>query len=583
VRPAGGVSAAPPLPGELLAELLAVVREINAVLDAEALLPTIASALRRILDYQILEIFLTDPQGNLVLAHAAGYEAGTAGRVCIRVGEGRVGAAAAAHEAVFVEDVTSDPRYLPRAPGVASAMAIPLLHRDRLVGVLNLGGGDGRVFHESTRAALGLLANHLAVAIENATLYRETRWYAGLLATLYEVGKETGSILELDQLLHRVAELVKHVIDYEMFGILLLDEARGELVLRKSVSYGAIREKTRIKLGTGLCGAAALTKEAVLVGDVHRDPRYLNLIPETRSELVVPLIHKDRVVGVLDLESTQLDHFKEEQLKVLTPLASQVAGAIENARLYEELRRRDRRLHKELALAGQVQHGLFPEECPQGEGWEASAHFRPARELGGDLYDFYELPEGQLGLAVGDVAGKGVAAALYGAFASGTVRSRAFERRDPADLLARVNRTLGKRGVDGLFCTLAYAVFDFSRRTMRLASSGLPYPLHYRAQRRTCEALEVAGLPLGAFPGISYEEHVVELAPGDIFVFHTDGITEASNGTEEYGTARLRGLVEAHAGEAAEALGESILEDVDRFIDGRPRNDDLTLVVVRIR
>jgi phosphoserine phosphatase RsbU/P len=572
-----------PLPGELLAELLTVVREISAVLDAEALLPTIARVLRRILDYQILEIFLADPQGDLVLAHAVGHDASAPGRLRIRVGEGLVGTVAASREVDFVADVASHPRYVPRTPGVVSAMAIPLLHRERLVGVLSVEGSDRRAFHESARAALGLLASHLAVAIENANLYRETRWYAGLLATLYEVGKQTASILDLDQLLHRVAEVVKHVIDYEMFGILLLDEARGELVLRKSVSYGTIREKTRIKLGTGLCGAAALAKEPILVGDVQRDPRYLNLIPETRSELVVPLVHKDRVVGVMDLESTQLDHFNEEQLKVLMPLASQVAGAIENARLYEELRRRDRRLHKELALAGQVQHGLFPEECPQGDGWEASAHFRPARELGGDLYDFYELPEGQLGLAVGDVAGKGVAAALYGAFASGTVRSRAFERRSPADLLARVNRTLGKRGVDGLFCTLAYAVFDFTQKTLRLASSGLPYPLHYLAESRRCEPLEVAGLPLGAFPGTTYEEHAVALAPGDVFVFHTDGITEASNGTEEYGTARLRGLVEAHAGEAADALGESILEDVDRFIDGRPRNDDLTLVVVRIR
>jgi sigma-B regulation protein RsbU (phosphoserine phosphatase) len=181
------------------------------------------------------------------------------------------------------------------------------------------------------------------------------------------------------------------------------------------------------------------------------------------------------------------------------------------------------------------------------------------------------------------VAGKGVAAALYGAFASGTVRSRAFERRGPADLLARVNRTLGKRGVDGLFCTLAYAIFDFAHQTMRLASSGLPYPLHYSAARRRCEPIEVAGLPLGSFPGTTYEEQSVALAPGDVFIFHTDGITEASNGTDDYGTARLRQLVEAHAEEAAEALGETILEDVDRFIDGRPRNDDLTLVVVRIR
>src|SRR5262249_23994680 len=170
-------------------------------------------------------------------------------------------------------------------------------------------GPDPAAFHEEARAALVVLAGHLAIAIENATLYRETRWYAGLLATLYDIGKETSSILDLDELLQRVAEVGKRVIDYEIFSILLLDEERGELVLRKSDSWGATGKKTRIPLGQGLTGTAALTKQPVLVGDVRADPRYLPLIPETRSELVVPLLHKDHVVGVFDLESSVLDRF----------------------------------------------------------------------------------------------------------------------------------------------------------------------------------------------------------------------------------------------------------------------------------
>src|SRR4029079_3043704 len=136
-----------------------------------------------------------------------------------------------------------DPRYLAVVPGVRAELAIPLIHRDRLVGVLNVEGPDPDAFHAEARAALFVLAGHLAVAIENATLYREARWYAGLLATLYEIGKETSSILELDELLQRVGEVVKRGRDSEMFGILLLDEDKGELVLRKAVSYGASKEK----------------------------------------------------------------------------------------------------------------------------------------------------------------------------------------------------------------------------------------------------------------------------------------------------------------------------------------------------
>jgi sigma-B regulation protein RsbU (phosphoserine phosphatase) len=513
VPPPPGVKT--PLPSEILADLLALVGEINAVLDPDELLPTIARNLRRIVDYRILDIFLPDPDGFLAPAYVEGYDLELASRFRVRVGEGIVGAAAAAREPVFVPDVSKDPRYISFFPDVVAELAIPLVSKDHLVGVLNIEGPAVELFTPAARTALQVLAGHLAVAIENATLYRETRWYAGLLATLHEIGKETASILDLDVLLQRLAEIVKRVIDYEMFGILLLDEERDELVLRKSVNFGLAKERTRIAVTEGLCGAAVRSREPVVVGDVRKDPRYVSLVPETRSELVVPLIHKDRVIGVLDLESPVLDRFTEQDVKVLTPLASQVAIAVENARLYAEIRKNEDRLGRELRIAREIQHALFPEGSPSGPGWEASAHFRPARELGGDLYDFYDMGSGHLGVATGDVAGKGVPAALYAAFASGTIRARAFERRAPADLMQRVNRSL------------------------RLANSGLPYPFHYRAAEKRAAPLEVSGLPLGTFDGVSYDEVSVGLAKGDVVVFYTDGLVEARRGRAEYGPERL--------------------------------------------
>ena len=490
------VKPAPALRSDVLADLLPIVSEINAVLDPDALLRTIAAQVRRIVNYRIMDIFLPEADGALVPRLVEGCDPALVSHMRIRPARGSWARPRCSADAL-VPDVSKDPRYLPGVPGVVAEMAIPLIHRDRLVGVLNVEGPDLEAFTSDARTALSVLAGHLAVAIENATLYKESRRYAGLLATLYEIGKETASILDLDELLHRVAEVVKRVIDYEMFGILLLDEERNELVLRKSVRYGNLGEKRAIHVGQGLCGAAALFKEAILVGDVRKDPRYLNLIPETRSELVVPLIHKDKVVGVFDLESSVLDNFTEEHVKVLTPLASQVAIAIENARLYEEIRKKEKRVEREMAIAQQVQRGLFPEHSPKGSFYETSAHFFPARELGGDLYDFYKIEDDSLALSIGDVAGKGVPAALYGAFASGTVRARAGHHSSPAALLARLNRTLRHRGVEGLFCTLSFAIFDFKGRALRLANSGLPYPLRYRASAGKCELSSSAGCPWG--------------------------------------------------------------------------------------
>jgi len=572
----------PALPGEFLVELLSLVGEINSVLDPDELFPTIARCVQRLVDYQILEILLPDEEDFLVPAYVEGYDLETAVRGRLKVGEGISGAAAVSREPVFVPGVSTDPRYVPVFPGVAAELAIPLVHKDRLVGVLNIEGPDAGAFTPGARTALRVLAGHLAVAIDNATLYREARWYAGLLATLYEIGKETASILDLDELLQRVAELVKRVIDYEMFGILLLDEDRQELVLRQAVNFGPGKEKSRLPVSEGLCGAAVRGKEPVLVGDVRVDPRYVSLVEETRSELAIPLVHKDKVVGVFDLESPELNRFTERHVKVLMPLASQVAGAIVNAGLYEQIRRNELRLGRELRIAQDVQQALFPETSPAGEGWEASAHFRPARELGGDLYDFYDMGQGRLGVATGDVSGKGVPAALYAAFASGTVRRRARERKGPADLLERVNGTLRRRGIEGLYCTLAYALFDFAARSVRVANSGLPYPLHYRAESGQAEPLTVSGLPLGTFDNVEYDEISVELAPGDAFLFFSDGITEALREHEEYGVKRLGRGLETHGALPARALGEALMADLERFVGRRALTDDATLVVVKV-
>jgi sigma-B regulation protein RsbU (phosphoserine phosphatase) len=582
VPPVPSVKPGPPLPSEILGELLPLVREINAVLDPEALLPAIATQLRRIVDFRLLDIFLPGPDGLLYPAFVEGYPQEDARRFRLKLGEGIVGTAAETREPIFVPDVTSDPRYISWFPGVKAELAIPLVNKDRLVGVLNIEGPDVEAFTPDAQTALRVLAGHLASAIDNATLYKEARWYADLLGTLFEIGKETASILDLDLLLQRVGELVRRVIDYDFFAILLVDEDRQELVLRQQINFGAAREKWRLPISEGLSGAAVRSKEPVRVGDVRKDPRYVSLIPEARSELVVPLVHNDRVVGVFDLESPVLDRFNEEHVKVLTPLASQVAIAIENARLWAELKRNERRLQRELRIARDIQRALFPEESPAGRGWEASAQFRPARELGGDLYDFYDMGSGILGVSTGDVAGKGVPAALYAAFASGAVRSRAFERRTPADLMTRVNRTLNRRGIEGLFCTLGYALFDFPAKSLRVANSGLPYPLLYRAATGRCTAVEVGGLPLGTFDSSTYDELTIELGAGDVFVFHTDGVMEARVGAEDYGTARLMATVEKLGTLPAPRIAEGVLEDLEAFMGDNVPADDVTLIVVKV-
>src|SRR5678810_39172 len=222
-----------------------------------------------------------------------------------------------------------------------SQLAVPMRRKGRVIGALNLLNEVEGAFTSQDELVLRQFAAHVAVAIENARLFRSERHYVDTLETLAEIGREMSSILDLDELLTRIASLTKRLIDYRTFGILLLNEDTQQLEMKLAVRYGQGAVSKNFHLGEGLVGWAAQHKEPVLVADVSQDPRYINLVADARSELVIPMLIKDRCLGVFDLESPELDAFTKEHKELLTLLASQAAVAIDNARLYEEVRRNE--------------------------------------------------------------------------------------------------------------------------------------------------------------------------------------------------------------------------------------------------
>jgi sigma-B regulation protein RsbU (phosphoserine phosphatase) len=493
--------------------------------------------------------------------------------------------------------VRTDPRYVEAVPGSSAELVVPLRRKGRVIGALNLLCSSPGIFTESDEALLRQFGAHVAVAIENARLFEHEREYTSTLETLTEIAREFGSILNLDALLTRIANLTRRVIDYRTFGILLLNEETQELEMKVAVRYGDAVATPRVKLGTGLVGYAALHKEPVLVPDVSADPRYIRIVADARSELVIPLMLKDRCIGVFDLESPELDAFNKNHVEILTLLASQAAVAIENARLYQTIRANENRLEKELRFAQRVQAALLPSELPlRLKGVDIAARFEPARELGGDFYDFVAPDSNSLVVAVGDVSGKGVAAALYSAFAGELVRSRTFRRRytaersSPSGVLASMNTILYERQLEEYYCTLCYALFDFKRRTVTIANSGLPYPIRWNrasADRQDhggeADHIEIAGIPLGSFPGSSYDELTLNLEPGDVFVFCTDGVSEAQDEAgREFGTLRARQVVRQVVNRSARELVDAVFTAVLDFRGDALPHDDTTAVVVKI-
>src|SRR5262245_59914525 len=547
-----------PTESEFLSTLFDLGREVTSVLDLDELLAKIPQLIARLTRFSAFSVYLLDEKRQeLRIAYAVGYPEEIVASRRLPLGQGVVGAAIEEGRPILVNDIRKEPRYTGPLRNMLSQLAAPVPRKGRVIGALNLLNEAEGAFTSQDEALLRQFAAHVAVAIENARLFESERHYVDTLETLAEIGREMSSILDLDALLTRIASLTKRLIDYRTFGILLLDEATGELEMKLAVRYGQGAESKHLRLGEGLVGWAALHKEPVLVSDVSQDPRYIDMVPDARSELVIPMLIKDRCIGVFDLESPELDAFTKEHKELLTLLASQAAVAIDNARLYDEVRRNEERIEKELRFAQRVQVALLPTELPKMlPGVDAAARFEPARELGGDLHDFLAPESDTLVVAVGDVSGKGAPAALYGAFAAEQVRSRTMRRRftperfSVAGVLQAMNTILHERHLEEYYCTLCYALFDFAHRSVTLSNSGLPYPI--RCSAGTCGQIELPGVPLGSFPGIIYDEVTLELRSDDLFVFCTDGIFEAldPHGTE-FGARRLCEVVEKHQGESA--------------------------------
>ncbi|MEI6669499.1 MAG: GAF domain-containing protein [Acidobacteriota bacterium] len=573
---------------QMLTTLFALGREVSSVLDLDELFGKLPDLISRVTDYHAFAVYLLDEErGDLHIAFATGYPEG-AKQLRLKRGQGLVGAAVEAARPLLANDVTTDSRYIEAVPGTRAELVLPLRRKGHTIGALNLLSRNVGEFTPAEVETLRNFASAAAVAIENARLFATERRYADTLEALEQIGRDFASTLDLDELLKRIARTIKRIIDYRTFGILIVDDEANVVELRHAVKYDEQILQKRIPIGEGLVGYAARHKTPVLVGDVREDPRYIKVVEDVRSELVIPLLVKDRCVGLFDLESPELNAFNKRHVELLTPLAASAAVAVENARLYEQVRRNEVRLEKEMRFAQRVQQALLPTALPKRlKGVDVGWRFEPARELGGDLYEFLSLEPHTLTIAVGDVSGKGTPAALYSAYVGELLRSRAFRRRistgapNPADVLASMNRLMHERGLEEYFCTLLYAQFDLRNRKVTLANSGLPYPIHCTGD--ACRQIECPGVPLGTFPESEYEDLIVGLGVGDVFASFSDGVFEAMNAEgEEFGAERLMAAIRASRTRTAREIVDAVFEEAFAFRGAAAQNDDMTAVVVKI-
>jgi sigma-B regulation protein RsbU (phosphoserine phosphatase) len=567
-------------PSEVEPLLLEVADVVNTTLDLETTLRRVAELVRKVIDYEIFAILLLNEQRQeLYVRFHVGYPPGVAERVRVKVGHGITGRAAQIRQTVLVPDVTQEDSYIEALPNVCSELAIPLIVKNRVIGVIDIEAREKGYFTEEHKRLLTLIASRMAVGVENARLHTRITRQARTLLLLNEIARELTSILNLDELLKRIAELLNRLIDYQMFSILLVDPTGEKLQHRFSQRF---EERLHPKHDIGVVGYAAQAKEAVLVPDVAKSDRYIATNPETRSELAVPLIYQDRLIGVLDLEHTRRGYFTDDHKRTLTTLAAQLAIAIENARLYEQVARQEQRLERDLALARELQFRLLPHSSPKMQHLDVEAKFVPARAIGGDLYDFVPYSLSRLGIAIGDVSGKGAPAAIYAALVSGILRSHAPIEPGPAEMLSAVNLSLAERRIAAQFVSIIYAVWDDEKRTLLVANSGLPRPIYYHDGK--IEFIEATGLPLGLFDEADYDEFTFKAKPGDLFVFYSDGILDARNRHgNSFGPERVEAIVAGCATKSADCVVNEIFKAVTEHAAGVDTFDDQTVVAIKVK
>jgi sigma-B regulation protein RsbU (phosphoserine phosphatase) len=396
------------------------------------------------------------------------------------------------------------------------------------------------------------------------------------LQKVQKAAQKISSILDLDLLIDNIVNDVAQSFGLLESSVYLHDEAHEEMVLGGVHGCSVHSKGFRLKIGKeGMVGYVASTGQLRYAPDVHKDEYYVACEHSTNSEVAIPLLVGEHLVGVFTASHPDLDAFPRPQLRILQALCDHIAVAIYNARRFKSERAQREAMNREAQEARAIQQALLPKISPYIPGFAVSGLSIPAGAVGGDWYDFIPFPDGRWGLVLADVSGKGTAAALLMSATRGMLRSLAEACCTPGEVLTQLNSLLVSDFPAGKFVTMVYAVLDPAARSVSFANAGHLHPLlldddgaHFLDTER--------GLPLGLMCGGDYSETTVALSPGSRLVFYSDGITEAANQEEqEYGLERLARHV---ANRNASAV--SIVDDVRAFTEGVALNDDASVVFV---
>ncbi len=588
---------------ENLTTLNEIAQTLNQAVDLRSALDSALERLVELMGLQTGWIFLIDPsaqerwwgRGYVLASHhnlppALALDIGEIwGEGCECQGMCNNGHLAGAYNEVRcsrLADATGDRR------GLAVHASVPLRSGDRTLGILNVAGPDWMSFSPQALALLTNVGSQIGVALERARLFdllQEQR--INEQGALLDLSNHLLSHSDLNDLMDYLVSEVRSLVEADACAILLPGEGSSDLAFYATSGWSSDPVTARCRVPADERSGPGLvmhTLKPLLVDDIETsDPT-----PWTASWLhaegfrghaVVPLIAESQAIGSMVINMRKPRLFDEDEVRFLRLMANQAAMAIETARLHQQEIKRQR-LERELEVAQQIQLSFLPKAPPVVPGWEFAAHYRAARQVGGDFYDFFELPSapGHLGMVIADVTGKGVPAALFMALSRTVIRTSALSGRDPGPALSRANTLILEDSQTDLFVTAFIADLDTHSGELAYANAGHNRPLWLRVATGEFQELAADGLVLGVFEDVDFEERVINVAPGDLLVFYTDGVSEAMNAEGQlFGEDGLRTAIPADRDAKAQGVLQAIIEAVNSFTGDVPQSDDFTLFVVK--
>ena len=580
--------------------LMEVSKIINTTMDLQELLNSIMSSSRDVLEAEGSSLMLIDEKTNeLFFNVTTGAGKDKLKEIRIPVGQGIAGIVAETNEAINVEDAVNDSRIFKQADKTTkivtkNLIAVPMHVREKVVGVLEvINARDRNYFDKYDLDLLQALADQAGIAVYNRDLISNLRvanqqlqrQYKEIKA-MYEMSQGLTNEKDIEQLFRISVEVIRDVFEIEKVSIMLYNEEKKVLEIKQSVGIkDDIIDRIHLQEGEKIDGDVYKNASPILVEDMNKDKKFgrnKKLRYKTSSFISVPLKLRDKVIGVLNItQKKDYSPFDEQDLLTFGTLSNQIGKSYENIIFYNEFLEKQR-IEKELEVTRNIQQHILPSDFPKIKGLDVFATNIPAKEVGGDFYDYLMIDDKTHGFLIADVSGKGLPASMFMALSRSITRVEAYNLILPSEVLKESNKYIFKDSESGMFVTMFYFVVHTDKQKILFGSAGHNEQLLFKNDNNNFEYLKEKGIPLGVSPESSYMEGEVEYKAGDILILYTDGVTEAINKTgDEFGMKKFKEIIKKNKDMSANELGDKILKSVEEYSEGMPQFDDITLMVIK--